>query len=94
VEGKAKARGLLEKQARSGERFSIPTPEGESPITSDTHKLLASQGRIVLFGEAAPRQTLPDNPEERCGSCGGPLWCVLRVVYEEYEDAEDNDAVF
>jgi hypothetical protein len=38
--------------------------------------------RIVLFGEAAPRQTLPDNPEERCGSCGRPLWCVLRVVYE------------
>jgi hypothetical protein len=46
-------------------------------------------GRIVLFGEAAPRQTLPDNPEERCGSCGRPLWCVLRVVYE---DAEGSDA--
>jgi NAD-dependent SIR2 family protein deacetylase len=46
-------------------------------------------GRIVLFGEAAPRQTLPDAPEERCGSCGGPLWCVLRVVYE---DAADSDA--
>jgi hypothetical protein len=46
-------------------------------------------GRIVLFGEAAPRQTLPDNPEERCSSCGGPLWCVLRVVYE---NAEGSDA--
>ena len=46
-------------------------------------------GRIVLFGEAAPRQTLPDNPEERCGSCGRPLWCVLRIVYE---DAEGSDA--
>jgi hypothetical protein len=87
--GKTKARELLEKQARSGVRFSIPTPEGESPITSDTHKLLASQWRIVLFGEAAPRQTLPDNPEERCGSCGGPLWCVLRVLYV---DAEGSDA--
>lgn len=46
-------------------------------------------GRIVLFGEAAPRQTLPDNPEERCGSCGRPLWFVLRV---EYEDVEAGDA--
>ena len=48
-------------------------------------------GRIVLFGEAAPRQTLPDNPEERCGSCGRPLYCVLRVVYEY---AGSNDAIF
>jgi hypothetical protein len=50
VEGKAKARKLLEKRARSGERFSIPMPEGESPITGDTQKLLASQNeasRIV-----------------------------------------------
>jgi hypothetical protein len=47
-------------------------------------------GHIVLYGEAAPRQTLPDNPEERCGSCGRPLYCVLRVVYE---DAGSNDAV-
>jgi hypothetical protein len=46
-------------------------------------------GRIVLFGEAAPRQTLPDNPEQRCGSCSRPLWCVLRVVYE---DTEGSDA--
>jgi hypothetical protein len=48
-------------------------------------------GRIVLYGEAAPRQTLPDNPEERCGSCDRPLYCVLRVVYE---DAGGSDAVF
>ena len=46
-------------------------------------------GRIVLFGEAAPRQTLPDNPGEVCSSCGWPLWCVIRVVYE---DAEGSDA--
>jgi hypothetical protein len=47
---KAKARESLEKQARSGERFSIPMPEGESLITTDTAKLLASQNeasRIV-----------------------------------------------
>ncbi len=46
-------------------------------------------GHIVLFGEAAPRQTLPEDPEERCWRCGGRLWCVLRVVYE---DAEGSDA--
>jgi hypothetical protein len=48
-----------------------------------------SPGHIVLFGEAAPRQTLPDNPDERCGSCGRPLWCTLKVVFE---DAEGSDA--
>ena len=47
---KAKAREGLEKQARTGEHFSFPMPEGESLITSDTSKLLASQNeasRIV-----------------------------------------------
>jgi ribosomal protein S14 len=45
-------------------------------------------GHIVLYGEAAPRQTLPDNPEERCGSCGRPLWCVIEVVYDSPDDTE------
>ena len=50
AEGKAKARESLAKQARSGERLSYPMPEGESLITTDTAKLLASQNeasRIV-----------------------------------------------
>jgi hypothetical protein len=50
AEGKAKARESLQKQARSGERLSYPMPEGESLITTDTAKLLASQNeasRIV-----------------------------------------------
>jgi hypothetical protein len=45
-----KAREGLAKQVRSGERFSIPMPEGESLVTTDTAKLLASQNeasRIV-----------------------------------------------
>lgn len=48
--GKAKAKDLLEKQARSAERFSIPVPAEESVTTTDTAKLLASQNeasRIV-----------------------------------------------
>ena len=48
--GKTKAKELLEKQARSAERFSIPVPAEESVTTTDTAKLLASQNeasRIV-----------------------------------------------
>jgi hypothetical protein len=41
--GKAKAKELLERQARTGERFSIPMPQGELPTTTDTTKLVASQ---------------------------------------------------
>jgi hypothetical protein len=41
--GKARAKELLEKQARSAERFSIPVPAEESITTTDTSKLLASQ---------------------------------------------------
>ena len=71
----------LEASARSG-------PSGRCPECGlPPH----GPGHIVLFGEAAPRQTLPDNPKERCGSCGRPLWFALRV---EYEDAAGNDAVF
>jgi hypothetical protein len=47
---KAKAREGLEKQARTGERFSIPMPAEESLVTSDPQKLLLSQNesaRIV-----------------------------------------------
>ena len=45
--GKQKAREFLEKQARSAERFSLPFPEGEGPITGDTSKLLTSQNEAA-----------------------------------------------
>ena len=45
--GKQKAKELLEKQARSAERFSLPFPEGEGPTTADTSKLLASQNEAA-----------------------------------------------
>jgi hypothetical protein len=41
--GKVEARELLAKQARSAQRFSVPMPDGESLITGDTQKVLASQ---------------------------------------------------
>jgi hypothetical protein len=48
--GRAKARELLQKQARSAETASLPFPPTESPGTEDTNKLIASQNeasRIV-----------------------------------------------
>ena len=45
--GKAKAKELLVKQACSAERFSMPLPDGESLITDDTQKLLASQNEAA-----------------------------------------------
>lgn len=47
---RAKAREHLETQARSGVRASLPFPDGEGPVTSDTQKYLATQNeasRIV-----------------------------------------------
>ncbi len=50
VANREKAREQLARQARTGERFSIPMPGQEPLITNDTAKLLASQNeaqRIV-----------------------------------------------
>jgi hypothetical protein len=39
-------------------------------------------GRIVLIDDGTPAEGFPDNPGERCGSCGKPLWTVIRIEYE------------
>jgi hypothetical protein len=49
-------------------------------------------GHIVLYGEAAPRQTLPDDPEECCGSCGRPLYCVIKMIYDGAEGDGSEEA--
>jgi hypothetical protein len=68
---KAKAREGLEKQARSGERFSIPMPQGEHVLTADPQKLLLSQNeasRVVrklerLENRSGPGQFKPTPAE-------------------------------
>ena len=47
--------------------------------------------KIAVVYEEDPQRSFQGDPYEQCVNCGLPLWCVLRVVYE---DAEDNDAVF
>ena len=70
IEGaRAKAKEHLEKQARSGERFSIPMPPGEAIGTADTTKLLASQNeasrvvrKIDRIGASGKGGPLKPNP--------------------------------
>ncbi len=45
-------------------------------------------GRIVVTGEGYAQEGY-HGTHKRCGRCARPLWCVLRVVYE---DAEGSDA--
>jgi len=40
-------------------------------------------GRIVLIDDGTPAEGFPDDPEERCERCGRPLWCVIRIVYDD-----------
>ena len=40
-------------------------------------------GRIVLIDDGTPAEGFPDDPEERCSRCGRPLWCVIRIVYDD-----------
>jgi hypothetical protein len=54
--GKEKAKDLLQKQALSGERFSIPMPAEEALTTSDTQKLLASQNEATRIVRKIDRQ--------------------------------------
>ena len=40
-------------------------------------------GRIVLIDDGTPAEGFPDDPAERCRRCDRPLWCVVRLVYDE-----------
>lgn len=45
-------------------------------------------GRIVLIDDGIAGEGFPDDPDERCGSCGRALWCVIEVVYDSPDDTE------
>jgi hypothetical protein len=49
-------------------------------------------GRIVLIDDGTPAEGFPDDPGERCSRCDRPLWCVLRLVYEEEGEGAIADA--
>ena len=65
--GREKARQSLRKQAQTGERLSIPLPDGEGLITADTSKLLASQNeaaRIIRKIDRAEQSGGPFRPKK------------------------------
>jgi hypothetical protein len=63
----------LEASARSG-------PSGrclECGLSQD------EPGCIALIDDGTPAEGFPDDPGERCSGCDRPLWCVIRIVYDE-----------
>jgi hypothetical protein len=48
--------------------------------------------RIALIDVGTPAEGFPDDPEERCERCGRPLWCVVRIVYDEEGEGAIADA--
>jgi len=49
-------------------------------------------GHIALIDDGTPAEGFPDDPEERCERCARPLWCVLRLVYDEEGEGAIADA--
>ena len=50
-------------------------------------------GRIALIDDGTPAEGFPDDPAERCGSCGRALWCVIEVVYDSPDDTEGGGVI-
>jgi hypothetical protein len=40
-------------------------------------------GRIALIDDGTPAEGFPADSWECCERCGHPLWCVIRLVYDE-----------
>ena len=103
----AKARELSERSARTSERLSIPIPESESLTTTNTEKLLLTQGeqsriyrhldRIANTSGPLERKPVQVLQEEyaRGLQIGGPQGgAICRAVYEIARDTgADIDAI-
>jgi hypothetical protein len=78
VAGREKARESLKKQAQTAERLSIPLPDGEALITTDTSKLLAAQNEAARIIRKLERASL-------ASPARGPFKPTpLEVLKEEY----------
>ena len=49
-------------------------------------------GAIAVIDGGTPAEGFPDDPGERCERCGRPLWCVVRIVYQEEGEGAIADA--
>jgi hypothetical protein len=49
-------------------------------------------GRIVVIDDGTPAEGFPDDPEERCESCGRYLWCVIWLIYGKEGEGAIADA--
>ena len=45
-----------------------------------------------MIDDGTPAEGFPDNPGERCSRCDRPLWCVIRVIYNEEGEGAIADA--
>ena len=49
-------------------------------------------GHFAIIDDGTPAEGFPANPAERCSRCDRPLWCVVRLVYEEEGEGARADA--
>ena len=67
--------------------FSSEVRAGVDPLKTSPAR------RTVLIDDGIPGEGFPDDPDERCGSCGRALWCVIEVVYDPPDDTEGGGVI-
>jgi hypothetical protein len=66
------SRRALRRLERRGSRPCL-----ECGLTAD------EPGRIAVIDDGTPAEGFHDDPAECCERCGRPLWCVIRLVYDQ-----------